>query len=436
MLIKSCPYRIYTGLKEEIIIFNQATLALTEINIEHQKILELFNQPKEKNIVINILKKHKIINGQKMIDDLLKNNLLIKIDNNNLKEKSSLKSSPKIIAFRIVLTENCNLCCKKCFVSKNKKSQHTMKEDIIKQVIKFSLSFGTKYPINYHFFGGEPLLKFNLIKRAVSIIEEAKNKRLILQPTYTITTNLTYLTNEQINFLAKNNFKVGVSIDGPKEINDQFRFTKNGQGTYDIVRQNYYRLKEKFVNCYILMTPHQENINNLIQNICLILKDFPSKLIMINTPFDPQSLKWEINGKKYAKILMSLLRWVNDKKIEINCAITPIIQAIANGTKREMPCSIMGNEIMASISPIGEISFCSQNWEQKISKPLNELNQKIISIPIEKNKTCLKCPSLNICGGICPVYQQKSKNMFDKNKCSFMNSIISEIVKNYDLFEK
>jgi uncharacterized protein len=87
------------------------------------------------------------------------------------------------------------------------------------------------------FFGGEPLLNFPVIRDAVHYSKQLA-ARHNTKVGFTMTTNLTLLTDEIADFLAENAFHVMVSLDGSKEQNDRYRVFRGGGGTYETVERN------------------------------------------------------------------------------------------------------------------------------------------------------------------------------------------------------
>lgn len=136
------------------------------------------------------------------------------------------------------VTQNCNLRCKYCVYSgsyvnrihANKRMDwHTAKEsiDFLYQHSKCSdqVSFG--------FYGGEPLLEFELIKKCVYYIKQLfKGKKQV----FVITTNATLLDEEILRFFIDNNFFMMISLDGPENVQDGNRvFADNSRGTFKVV---------------------------------------------------------------------------------------------------------------------------------------------------------------------------------------------------------
>lgn len=85
------------------------------------------------------------------------------------------------------------------------------------------------------FYGGEPLLNFELIKKAIEYIS---SKYSMFQTDYNITTNATLLDERIGDFLVQNNFAILVSLDGDKETHDRNRIFTTGTGSFDVVMKN------------------------------------------------------------------------------------------------------------------------------------------------------------------------------------------------------
>lgn len=92
------------------------------------------------------------------------------------------------------------------------------------------------------FYGGEPLANFQLIREMVLY---SKKYTKDWEIKFFMTTNLTILTDEMIEFLVDNRFGMTVSLDGPKEIHDEQRVFHNGMGSHDIVMKNLERIKKE-----------------------------------------------------------------------------------------------------------------------------------------------------------------------------------------------
>ncbi len=139
------------------------------------------------------------------------------------------------------LTNQCNLSCQYCYeygedkVATPEGKPKFMDFDTARASVDFLLeqSFGRR-AVHITFFGGETLMNFPLLRQVVEYASEqaAAQGRSI---DFSLTTNATLLTPEIIGFLSANRVGVTVSMDGPKEMQDQLRVFSNGRGSYDIV---------------------------------------------------------------------------------------------------------------------------------------------------------------------------------------------------------
>jgi uncharacterized protein len=130
---------------------------------------------------------------------------------------------------------NCNLHCKYCFyknVAENRKekSYGFMTYETLEKLVKKAFEYADNM-IGFAFQGGEPtLIGLDFYRNLISLQEKYNVKKIKLSNS--IQTNGMLIDDEWSEFLAKNNFLVGLSLDGHKEIQDQNRVDINGEGSY------------------------------------------------------------------------------------------------------------------------------------------------------------------------------------------------------------
>lgn len=163
----------------------------------------------------------------------------------------------------LVVTENCNLRCKYCAYGGTYKYQRThstrrMSSQVAKKAIDYFLdeyvapeSVG-HLPVRtvIGFYGGEPLLRFDLIKYCVEYARSKENFESA-RCGFSITTNATLLTDEIIDYFVENEVKLSVSLNGPKEEHDRLRVYRNGGGTFDRVMANLGKVKQRHPEYYV-----------------------------------------------------------------------------------------------------------------------------------------------------------------------------------------
>jgi uncharacterized protein len=424
------PHQFFEGKEGAIIHFNEETLELTELDPLHKTLLSEFAEVRTKDKVVTAHAGDEDVANA--IDELIELELVAAHLPRQPVLESSLHSSVR--AFRIVLTEKCNLRCAECFVVKRANKLRSMSKETLEIVTRATIPYGAKGRLTYHFFGGEPLLRFDHIKLAVEILEEAVSAGTIARPLYTITTNLTLLTDEIISFFKKHDVRVGVSVDGPEDIHDKLRAYADGRGTFNKVHANYMRLLETGIDSHVLVTPNPDFLDELPNIFMSVLRAFPMKTVTVNTPLHFDTVQWTVPGEKYARLLIKLIGIARDYGVSVDSAASPPLAALAGNVKREGPCALVCDTIMASVDTDGNMSFCSQKWHPFLTRHFGD-SEMTLQTPIHRNAECLVCSARNICGGPCPAFQRIAKATLDHNKCAFMRALLKEVAANLDLFE-
>lgn len=144
-------------------------------------------------------------------------------------------SYSKLLKCTLILTDKCNLACNYCYSTKK---NATMGISTAQRIVDFVLTSAQKDErIQIGFFGGEPLLEFDLMKEIIMMIKLHKSFKAG-QTSFSITTNGTILNEEITNFFVENNITPNISCDGPPEIQDLNRHFPDGRGTSALVESN------------------------------------------------------------------------------------------------------------------------------------------------------------------------------------------------------
>lgn len=150
-----------------------------------------------------------------------------------------------IKALCLHVAHTCNLTCDYCFASQGKYQGDNalMSFEVGKQAFDFLIAHsGNRKNLEVDFFGGEPLMDWDIVKRLVEYarsIEQQHNKKF----RFTLTTNGLLLNDDIMEFANKEMHNVVLSLDGRKEIHDKLRRTAGGQGSYDVIVPKF----QKFV---------------------------------------------------------------------------------------------------------------------------------------------------------------------------------------------
>ena len=142
------------------------------------------------------------------------------------------------------VAHTCNLNCAYCFASQGKYhgERAVMSFEVGKQALDFLVAHsGSRRNLEVDFFGGEPLMNFDVVKRLVAYarsIEAEAGKRF----RFTLTTNGMLIDDEVIDFANREMSNVVLSLDGRKEIHDRCRVDYAGRGSWDTVVPKFQRL--------------------------------------------------------------------------------------------------------------------------------------------------------------------------------------------------
>lgn len=150
----------------------------------------------------------------------------------------------------------CNLECSYCYyldkASLYDHHQPKMSPGLLEEYIKQYLDANEVQEITFCWHGGEPLLAgIDYYRRAISIQNKYRSQKKIIN---TIQTNGILVNDEWCDFFLRNNFLVGVSLDGPEDIHDKFRRDKKGEPTFNRALKAVRLMAEKGVEYNILCT--------------------------------------------------------------------------------------------------------------------------------------------------------------------------------------
>jgi uncharacterized protein len=156
----------------------------------------------------------------------------------------------------------CNIDCKYCFFLSKEAlypdEKHRMSEATLEAYVRQLLEAHRTPEVTVAWQGGEPtLMGIDFFRRSLELVE--KYRRSGQQVRHTFQTNGIALDDEWCAFLKANDFLVGLSVDGPRELHDTFRVTRGGKGTFDLVMKGWQCLRKHGVDFNILCTVNAAN---------------------------------------------------------------------------------------------------------------------------------------------------------------------------------
>jgi uncharacterized protein len=216
------------------------------------------------------------------------------------------------------VSAKCNAHCSYCFYTKipqifPQKPLKTMSLETLELLIKKFLAL--RFQDNVFFWqGGEPLLAgLDFYKNAIEFQQKYGKNQIIGNA---LQTNGLLITDEWAKLFNQYKFLIGISLDGPEAIHDEYR----GKGTHKKVLNAIEILKKNNVEFNILTVLHKDNADKITE-IYSYLKTLPTKYFQFipaldNNPFDNRPLEYSITSELYEKSLCQLfdLWYPNDIK--------------------------------------------------------------------------------------------------------------------------
>lgn len=173
------------------------------------------------------------------LDELIKEGLLFAEMSEEF--KLVVEEKPIVKALCLNIAHDCNLACKYCFASQGDYGgvkRELMSFDVAKRAVDFLISMsGPRVNCEIDFFGGEPLMNWDVVKQTVEYVESIQEKHGKIFK-LTLTTNGVLLTQDKIDYVNEHNLSLVLSIDGREEVHNEMRPSVGGTNTYKIVAKN------------------------------------------------------------------------------------------------------------------------------------------------------------------------------------------------------
>lgn len=185
----------------------------------------------------------------------------------------------------------CNLDCAYCFYLHKENlltqpKRPRMSDQVLEQHIKQTIEANTGDQVEFTWQGGEPALAgLSFYQKVVKLQQKyKKNNQQILN---SFQTNGTFLNDEWCQFLAEHNFLVGISIDGPQALHDQYRRTKNGNPSHQNVMKSVELLHHYQVDFNVLCVVNRQNSQHPLEVYRFLRDEVKAHLIQFIPGVEP-----------------------------------------------------------------------------------------------------------------------------------------------------
>ena len=326
------------------------------------------------------------------------------------------RSAGVVKALCLHVAHVCNLNCSYCFASQGKYhgDRALMSFEVGKQALDFLIAnSGSRRNLEVDFFGGEPLMNFDVVKQLVAYARsrEAESKKNFR---FTLTTNGMLIDDDVIDFANREMSNVVLSLDGRKEVHDRYRVDYAGHGSWERIVPKFQKLVQARggKNYYMRGTFTHAN-PDFLKDIEEMLKLGFTELSMepvVCAPEDPSALTAEdlpIVLEQYEKLAQLMLQRHREGKpftfyhYMIDLKGGPCIY------KRVSGCG-SGTEYMA-VTPWGDLYPCHQFVGEEKFKLGNvwdgvtntEIQNEFASCNVYTRPECADCWAKLYCSGGC-----------------------------------
>ncbi|NLM12713.1 MAG: thioether cross-link-forming SCIFF peptide maturase [Epulopiscium sp.] len=324
--------------------------------------------------------------------------------------------NPIVKALCLHIAHDCNLKCKYCFAGEGEYRGHRslMSAEVGKKAIDFLIQASqNRRNLEIDFFGGEPLMNFEVVKEIVDYarsIEAKYNKNF----RFTITTNGVLLDDEIQAYINEHMHNVVLSIDGRKEVHDRMRYTVNHKGSYDIIVPKFKKIADSRnqTNYYVRGTFTRENLD--FAKDVLHLADLGFKQVSVEPVVAPKEMSYALREEdlpmlyeQYEELAKELVRRKKEGQgfnffhFMIDLTQGPCV------AKRLAGCG-SGSEYLA-VTPEGDLYPCHQFVGLEEFK-MGNVFEGIQNLPMQKQfqacnvyakEECKNCWAKFYCSGGC-----------------------------------
>lgn len=233
------------------------------------------------------------------IENLIRDGRLFADDTFEELAQQFKKRQGVIKAICLHVAHDCNLACKYCFAGKGEYDgpKGLMSLETGKRALDFLIEqSGTRKNLEVDFFGGEPLLNWEVCKKLVEYGRE-QEKKYNKNFRFTLTTNGLLINDDVIDFCNREMSNVVLSLDGRKKTNDMMRVSPNGSGSYDLIVNKFKKFADsrKQKDYYMRGTYTHNNLDFASDIIHMADLGFRELSIepVVSDPNEPYALKEE-----------------------------------------------------------------------------------------------------------------------------------------------
>jgi uncharacterized protein len=419
--------------------FNSLTLDLFELDATDEAILERHREPRP------------VDGTDPAIGDLLDAGLLVSeaepanaaVDRLAARRAARhRRGGGRFATLRLALTERCNMACGYCFQQALYPGQQPrLSVETLDATLEWFVGQAQQRPVTVQYFGGEPMLEWDLIVRADACLQAAVDTGRLPSFRQTMTTNGTLLNRSRAAWLVARGFDLTFSFDGPPDVNDQQRVFKSGRGTYAKAAQGLREWVAAGGDSAILMTATRSNVVHLPEYVRWFVEEsgLAPTTVGLNSP-QPTPDGWETGGVELARAVFSVWRYCDARGITFHGPGTYIPEQIRARVPQADNC-VDGDLLDAGgggswpvyVSAEGRRSMCLVHHRDHRLLPAE--GEDPVATGERWHRThdpvreCDGCIASQICGGPCTLERLLWGGRLSADRCGFMREMTQLVLR-------
>lgn len=362
-------------------------------------------------------------------------------------DSHDIVSNEPVQTLCLLLIQDCNMRCRYCYGDGGSYGTpgQLMSLAIATQAVEFLLAqLPSRGTGNIVFFGGEPLMCWNLLK-AITLYVRSREAEEQKHINLSVTTNGTLLTDAKIRFLHENQVTAAISLDGPAEIHDRMRVFANGSGSYGVILPKLLKLTQVQERLYLRATLDPKDpqitkvVDHLLQLGASLVHCEPASDMIGDKEVGLSTEEVDNLKREYHKLKDECIRIIQK---EARCPpvylFVDILRRLAQTSQRRYYGCGMGRTYLAvsadgDIFPchrfVGQAEYCLGNLRSDLS---DQLKGRFRALHVERRKPCQTCWGRYLCGGGCyykGLITQGNVEHPDPASCEVMLEIIAAAIE-------
>ena len=344
----------------------------------------------------------------------------------------------------------CNIDCQYCFYLHkegllHQPKQPRMSDELLERYIEQYIASQDSNEVTFSWQGGEPtLLGLDFFRKVIVLQKKYAAEGITVNND--LQTNGIILNEEWCEFLAQNNFLVGLSIDGPENIHNKYRVTRSNKPTFHLVMKAVALLRQYDVKFNALVTVNRHNVKYPIEVYRFLVDELKVSYIQFTPVVEPKNFKsaapqffndsavpflgspearpgnvmsivtdWSVDPDDWGNFLkVTFEEWINNDlgRVMVNLFETAVAQTMGKPSQLCVTSEFCGKAI--AVEHTGDIYSCDHFVypEYKLGN-INDQNLPDMALSVRQEgfgmskrdslpEYCKRCPHLNLCWGECP----------------------------------